>query len=138
MMMQNRSVAIVLLWVGLAGQPTMLLAEDDPDRATYTEYVPDFHAQPPKDGCENPHLDRTNFGSTLAMCEGMYKRNDFTEDHPCESEALFKQRNAPHLLQQSDLKWLANVVNRKRACMNLLADKGKLGVRDRIYRWLDR
>jgi hypothetical protein len=30
------------------------------------------------------------------------------------------------------VKWLSNISNRKRACMNLLAYKRKLGLRDRF------
>jgi hypothetical protein len=104
------------------------LAEDD--RANYTEYVPG-------PDCEHPRLDRTGFGSTLEMCLSMYKANDFTEISSCEKESLFKQKTAPHLLQDYDLKWLVSTENRKRACMDLLARKGKLGVLDSVSRWLN-
>jgi hypothetical protein len=36
------------------------------------------------------------------------RRQEFTS----EREAFFKQRMAPHLLVQSDIKWLSNVDNR--------------------------
>ena len=51
------------------------------------------------------------------------------------SGALIKQKTAPHLLKDSDVKWLANVENRKKACMDLLARKGELGVLDSVSRW---
>ena len=73
-------------------------------------------------------------GSTLDVCESMYKNGNFIE-WGCESEASFRERTAPQLLEQSDMKWLANVVNRKKACMDLLAEKGKLGLWDAISRW---
>jgi hypothetical protein len=68
-------------------------------------------------------------------CLMMYKANDFTEGR-CERESLFKQRTAPHLLQDYDVKWLSNVDTRKKACMDLLTRKGNLGVLNSISRWL--
>jgi hypothetical protein len=68
------------------------------------------------------------------VCQGMYDKSSFIE-FPCEREALFKQRTAPHLLLQHDIKWLSNVANRKKACMELLAKKGKLSMWDTISRW---
>ena len=124
--MPNRAAKIVLLSVGLAGLSTISPAQDD---ATYTEYLP---GMPPD--CEKPFLNVTGLGSTLEGCEAMYKASNFTE-WACEDESLFKQRTAPQLLQQYDVKWLANVVNRKKACMDLLARKGKLGLWDKISRW---
>jgi hypothetical protein len=124
--MPNRAAMIVLLCVGLACLSTTSPAQDD---AIYTEYLPGL---PPN--CEKPLLNTTGLGSTLEGCQSMYKANDFAE-WACEDEALFKQHTAPHLLQQSDVKWLANVVNRKKACMDLLAREGKLGWWDRISRW---
>jgi hypothetical protein len=129
MRMQNRSAVIVSLCVGFAGQPTILFAQDI---AIYSEYVPDPN-------CEKPRLeDRMFLGkSTLETCEAMYKADNFTE-WLCEREALFKQRTAQHLLQQNDVKWLSNVVNRKGACLDLLANEGKLGLWDRISHWWSR
>jgi hypothetical protein len=123
---QNRRAVIVSLCVGLAGQPTILFAQD---KAVYTEYL--------SDNCEKPLLNTLGPSSSLEACQAMYRASNFAE-LVCEKEALFKQHTAPHLLQQNDVKWLSNVVNRKRACMDLLADKGKLGFWDRISRWWDR
>jgi hypothetical protein len=64
----------------------------------------------------------------------MYEANNFVE-FTCEREAFFKQRTAPHLLVQSDIKWLSNVDNRRTACIDLLAEKGKLSMWDTISRW---
>jgi hypothetical protein len=102
------------------------------DDALYTEYVPGFPAD-----CEKPLLNTSGIGSTLEGCEAMYKASNFVE-WACEEEAMFKQRTAPHLLQQGDLKWLANLENRKKACMDLLATKGKLGLWDSVSRWWNR
>jgi hypothetical protein len=111
---------------GRSGSPDAALHQD---RAIYTEYVP--HVPP---DCEKPQLDTLRFGSGLGICESMYKSNSFVE-WDCEGEALFKQRTAPQLLKDADVKWLSNVANRKKACMDLLAQKGKLGWRDTISRW---
>jgi hypothetical protein len=101
-------------------------ADDD---AYYTEYLP---GMPPN--CEEPLLNRFFPGSTLEGCEAMYKADKFIE-WACEEESLTKQRIAPHLLTQADVKWLTNVVNRKRACIDLLASKKKLRLWDTISRW---
>ena len=95
----------------------------------YTEYLPNWGFD-----CEKPLLNTLNPWSSLEACEGMYKANYFVE-FTCEGEALFKQRTAPHLLVQSEIKWLSNVANRRRACIGLLAEKGKLSVWDKISRW---
>jgi hypothetical protein len=124
--MQNRGAIIASLCFGLTCLPTLSSAQDD---ATYTEYLPGI---PPN--CEKPILNISGFGSTLDGCQAMYKANNFIE-WACEDEALFKQRTAPHLLQQYDVKWLTNVENRKKACMALLARKEKLGLWDRISHW---
>jgi len=108
------SAVIILVSIGLADLHSTLLADDF---APYIEYLP------------SPNCD-----STLDVCESMYKNGNFIE-WGCESEASFKERTAPQLLEQSDMKWLANVVNRKKACMDLLAEKGKLGLWDTISRW---
>jgi hypothetical protein len=102
------------------------------DRVFYTEYLPNWGFD-----CEKPLLNTLNPWSSLEACEGMYKANYFVE-FTCEDEALFKQRTAPHLLVQSDIKWLSNVANRRRACIGLLAEKGKLSVWDKISRWWTR
>ena len=105
------------------------------DRAYYPEYVPSsssgFTAAA---GCEEPLLNTLFPWSSLEACQEMYKASNFIE-FPCEREALFKQRTAPHLLLQHDIEWLSNVANRKRACMELLAEKGKLSMWDTISRW---
>ena len=90
------------------------------DFAGYTEYITGL---PPN--CEKPVLNTLRPGSYLDACEAMYQANNFVE-FSCEREALFKQKTAPSLLQEADLKWLSNVVNRKGACMDLLARRGKL------------
>ena len=113
------SAVIILVSIGLADLHSTLLADDF---APYTEYLP-------SPNCETPRLLQGPFmpssGSTLDVCESMYKNGNFIE-WGCESEASFRERTAPQLLEQSDMKWLANVVNRKKACMDLLAEKGKL------------
>ena len=124
--MRFRATLSVSLIIGLAGWANDLPAQD---MAEYTEYLP---GMPPN--CEKPLLNTLGLGSTLEGCEAMYQKNNFVE-WQCEDEALFKQRTAPHLLQQSDVKWLANVVNRKNACIDLLAKKGKLGLWDRLSHW---
>jgi hypothetical protein len=122
--MWHGAAIFILVSIGSATLPS--LAED---MAVYTEYVPGF---PPN--CEKPQLNVSGIGSTLEGCEAMYKRNDYIE-WKCEREALFKQQTAPHLLQEYDVKWLNNIVNRKGACVDLLAENGKLGLWDRISRW---
>ena len=67
------------------------------DRAFYPEYVPGstsgFTAAA---GCEEPLLNTLFPWSSLEACQEMYKASNFIE-FPCEREALFKQRTAPHL-----------------------------------------
>jgi hypothetical protein len=72
--MQNRSAVIISLCVGLAGQPTMSLAQD---KAYYSEYYPN-------PDCETPRLDNSGLlgNSWLDGCEAMYKVNDFAEWPP--------------------------------------------------------
>jgi hypothetical protein len=66
----------------------------------------------------------------------MYKANSFIDSTwTCEREASLKERTAPHLLGQHDIKYLSNVANRRRACIELLARKGKLSICDKISRW---
>jgi len=122
------SAVIILVSIGLADLHSTLLADDF---APYTEYLP-------SPNCETPRLLQRplipSSVSTLDVCESIYKNGNFIE-WGCESEASLKERTAPQLLEQSDMKWLANVVNRKKACMDLLAEKGKLGLWDTISRW---
>jgi hypothetical protein len=102
------------------------------DRAFYTEYLPTLYGLTAD--CEKPLLNTVMPWSSLEVCEAYYKANNFIE-LACEREALFKQRTAPHLLDQHDIKWLSNVVNRRRACTELLAQEGKLSMWDKISRW---
>jgi hypothetical protein len=105
------------------------------DLAYYPEYVPSsMSGVTAAAGCEEPLVNTLLPWTSLEACHEMYKASSFIE-FPCEREALFKQRTAPHLLQQYDIKWLSNVANRKRACMELLAKKGKLTLWDTISRW---
>jgi hypothetical protein len=102
------------------------------DKAIYNEYVLGLPFSPNE--CEHPLRDTFYVGSTLEACEEWYSNNNFIKLE-CEKEALLKQSTAPHLLKDADVKWLSNVANRKKACMDLLARKGKLGWRDTISRW---
>ena len=122
-MIQSDNTGAILLSVALVGLPNASLAED------FAPY-PEYWAAP---NCEQPKLE-PNSNSSLDVCESMYKKGSFVE-WQCESEALFKQRTAPQLLQDYDVKYLANVANRKEACMDLLAKKGELGLWDTISRW---
>ena len=93
------------------------------DRAFYPEYVPSsISGVTAVAGCEEPLVNTLFPWSSLEACQEMYKASSFIE-FPCEREALFKQRTAPRLLLQHDIKWLSNVDNRKRACIELLAKK---------------
>jgi hypothetical protein len=119
---------IAAFWlVAVLVVPSNASAEDD--RAIYTEYLP---GMPPN--CDKPLLDVSMFGSTLETCQQMYQHGDFAS-WTCEEEALYKQKINPSLITQSDIKWLVNVMNRKRACIALLARTGKLSVKDKFLRW---
>src|ERR1700726_4002142 len=93
---------------GFSKTPPKAAPVTQDDFADYTEYLAGL---PPH--CEKPVLNTIRPGSSLDACEAMYQANNFVES-TCESEALFKQKTAPALLQEADVKWLSNVVNRKR------------------------
>ena len=122
--MRYRAAVIILAFIGLIGLPSSLIAEDFTE--VYNEYFP-------TPNCEEPQATQGN--RSHQWCEDMYNKKGDYALFQCESEALFKQRTAPQLLQQTDVKWLANAVNRKKACMDLLANKGKLGLWDTFSRW---
>jgi hypothetical protein len=122
----SRAAIIILVSIGFAGLPGSSLAED---MAAYTEYLPGMAPS-----CEKPLLNTTGIGITLERCEVMYEKNNYIEFR-CEREALAKQRTAPHLMQEYDAKWVANIINRKKACMDLLANNGKLALWDTVSRW---
>ena len=103
------------------------------DRAFYTNYFP---TGIPEMNCEKPLLSLQDWIS-LEECRSLYKEGSFIE-WDCERETLLKQRTAPRLLEQHDIKWLSNVANRRRVCMNLLAKKGELSMWDKISRWWNR
>jgi hypothetical protein len=124
--MRYRAAVATLVFIGFAGLPRTSPAEDV---AAYSEYLP---AMAPS--CEKPLLNATGVRITLERCEVMYEKNNYIEGR-CERVALSKQRTASHLLQEYDAKWLANIVNRKKACMDLLENNGKLGLWDTISRW---
>jgi hypothetical protein len=122
----KRAAIICLLCFDLVGQSTISSAEN---QATYTEFLPGV---PPN--CEQPVLNTSGIGTTLEACEVMYKKNDFAQS-TCETEARIKRRTGLHLLQQYDAQWLANLTNRKEACVDLLSEKGRLGLLQMIGRW---
>ena len=109
---------------------SLVAAEEVDDRAYYTEYLPGVF--PPN--CEKPLLNTLSPYSSLEACVAMYQKDYFIE-WACEKEALLKQKTNPNLLTQHDIKYLSNVINRKEACMTLLARKGKLSWPDTISRW---
>jgi hypothetical protein len=115
-----------LLCIYLLFRSTISSAED---QAMYTEFLP---GAPPS--CQKPILNTSGIGTTLEACEKMYKNNDFAQS-TCETEARVKQRTAPDLLEQYEAQWLANLANRKEACLDLLAEKGRLGMLDIMWRW---
>jgi hypothetical protein len=116
--MRHGAAVFILVSIGSASLRSTLIAED---MAVYTEYLPGDATE-----LRKASVKCVGIGSTLEGCEFMYKKNDYVE-WKCESEALFKQQTAPHLLQEHDMKWLTNIVNRKGACLDLLAEKGNLG-----------
>jgi hypothetical protein len=110
----------------LLGQATASLAEG---QATYTEFLPGV---PPN--CERPILNTSGVGTSLDECEAMYRQHDFAEGI-CEIKARIKRRIALHMLEQYDAQWLANIANRQEACIDLLAEKGRLGLLNELRRW---